>query len=76
MTQARSYLGKYQPRENADAETLRALRRKAWLEQEIAVLPLNEIRDDWTRQAVKNEAERLYGTCRNSGNLSAAGRTK
>jgi hypothetical protein len=57
----RSSLSRHQPRTPTDETEIRALRRKAWLEQEIAVLPLAEIRDDWTRQAVKNEATRLYG---------------
>lgn len=60
----RSHLSRHQPRTPTDETEIRALRRKAWLEQEIAVLPLAEIRDDWTRQAVKNEATRLYGTRR------------
>jgi hypothetical protein len=37
------------------------MRRRAWLEQGVAVLPLDAIRDDWTRQAIINEAIRLYG---------------
>ena len=37
------------------------MRRAAWRKQEIAVLRVTDIRDDWLRQAVVNEATRLYG---------------
>jgi len=37
------------------------MRRRAWREQRIAILPLDHITDDWLRQAVTNEATRLYG---------------
>lgn len=56
-----SPLGRLVPKTWADAEQLKQWRKRAWHEDQIAILPLNEIRDDWTRQAVKNEANRLYG---------------
>ncbi len=58
----RSPLGRLVPQTFADAQQLTQWRKRAWLDQEIAVLPLTEIRDDWTRQAVKNEATRMYGS--------------
>jgi hypothetical protein len=38
-----------------------AMRRRAWQEQGIAVLPLADITDDWLRQAITNEANRRWG---------------
>ena len=44
------------------AETeLVAMRRAAWRHQGVVVLRPEEVRDDWTRQALINEANRLYG---------------
>jgi hypothetical protein len=40
---------------------LLAMRRAAWRTQGVAVLRPEDIRDDWTRQALVNEANRLYG---------------
>jgi hypothetical protein len=38
-----------------------AMRRAAWRHQGVVVLRPEEVRDDWTRQALINEANRLYG---------------
>jgi hypothetical protein len=38
-----------------------AMRRAAWRDQGVVVLRPDEVRDDWTRQALINEANRLYG---------------
>jgi hypothetical protein len=38
-----------------------AMRQAAWRHQGIVVLRPDEVRDDWTRQALINEANRLYG---------------
>jgi hypothetical protein len=38
-----------------------AMRRAAWRHQGVVVLRPDEVRDDWTRQALINEANRLYG---------------
>jgi hypothetical protein len=38
-----------------------AMRRAAWRRQGVVVLRPEEVRDDWTRQALINEANRLYG---------------
>jgi hypothetical protein len=43
-----------------DGELL-AMRRAAWREQGVIMLRPDDVRDDWTRQALINEAERLYG---------------
>ena len=56
-----SYLGRYQPRTVPSDQDLRAMRRAAWLKQGLAVIDPREVRDDWTRQAIINEATRLYG---------------
>jgi hypothetical protein len=37
------------------------MRRAAWRSQGVAVLRPEDVRDDWTRQALINEANRLYG---------------
>jgi hypothetical protein len=42
-------------------EDLLALRRAAWRYQGVVVLRPEDLRDDWTRQALVNEANRLYG---------------
>ena len=43
------------------AEDLRDMRRAAWRHQGVVVLRPEDVRDDWTRQALINEANRLYG---------------
>ena len=40
---------------------LLAMRRAAWRKQGVIMLRPEEVRDDWTRQALINEANRLYG---------------
>jgi hypothetical protein len=37
------------------------MRRAAWRTQGVVVLRPEDVRDDWTRQALINEANRLYG---------------
>jgi hypothetical protein len=44
----------------AEAE-LFSMRRRAWREQGIVTLSIRCIEDPWLRQAVLNEARRLYG---------------
>jgi hypothetical protein len=46
---------------------MRCLRRSAWLRQGVIVIRPEDIKDDWTRRAVVNEAERLFGP-RREGN--------
>jgi hypothetical protein len=40
---------------------LHAMRRRAWHEQGIVNLSVSSIDDPWLRQAIINEARRLYG---------------
>jgi hypothetical protein len=37
------------------------MRRAAWRKQGIVVIRPADVRDDWARQALVNEATRLYG---------------
>jgi hypothetical protein len=57
----RSCLARHQPRTAPSDEDLLAMRRAAWRTQGVAVLRPEDVRDDWTRQALINEANRLYG---------------
>jgi hypothetical protein len=49
------------PQSAPTEDELFAMRRAAWRKQGIAVLRPGDIRDMLTRQAVVNEATRLYG---------------
>jgi hypothetical protein len=42
-------------------DDLLAMRRAAWRKQGVIMLRPEDVRDDWTRQALINEANRLYG---------------
>jgi hypothetical protein len=57
----RSCLAGAQPRIAPSDQDLQAMRRAAWRHQGVIMLRPEEIRDDWTRQALINEANRLYG---------------
>jgi len=57
----RSCLARGQPRSAPTDEDLLAMRRAAWRKQGLVVLQPEEVRDDWLRQALINEANRLYG---------------
>jgi hypothetical protein len=48
-------------RSPAPESELVAMRRTAWRHQGVVVIRPEEVRDDWTRQALINEANRLYG---------------
>jgi hypothetical protein len=37
------------------------MRRAAWRTQGVVVLRLEDVRDDWIREALINEANRIYG---------------
>jgi hypothetical protein len=37
------------------------MRQAAWRHQGVVVLRPEDLRDDWTRQVLINEANRLYG---------------
>ena len=57
----RSCLARSQPRTAPSDEDLLAMRRAAWRSQGVVVLRPEDVRDDWARQALINEANRLYG---------------
>jgi hypothetical protein len=57
----RSCLVRAQARAAPSDEDLLAMRRAAWRQQGVVVLRPDDVRDDWTRQALINEANRLYG---------------
>jgi hypothetical protein len=57
----RSCLARTQARTAPSDEDLLAMRRAAWRQQGVVVLRPDDVRDDWARQALINEANRLYG---------------
>jgi hypothetical protein len=57
----RSCLAGAQPRGAPSDEDLLGMRRAAWRQQGVVVLRPEDVRDDWTRQVLVNEANRLYG---------------
>jgi hypothetical protein len=48
-------------RQAPSGDDLLDMRRAAWRKQGVIMLRPEEVRDDWTRQALINEANRLYG---------------
>jgi hypothetical protein len=61
MRDLRSSLARHMPRSPAEAEQLHRMRSAVWHGQGIAVLRPDDVGDDWIRQAIVNEADRLYG---------------
>jgi hypothetical protein len=61
MSELRSSLSRRQPRPPMEAEQLRRMRAEAWQGQGIVVIRPEDVEDDWIRQAIVNEADRLYG---------------
>ena len=63
MTGAAGYrpLVRAQARSAPTDDDLLAMRRAAWRKQGVVVLRPEDVQDDWTRQALVDEAERLYG---------------
>jgi hypothetical protein len=59
----RSSMARAQAHTTLGEEDLLAMRRAAWRTQGVVVLRPEDVRDDWIRQALINEANRLYG-CR------------
>jgi hypothetical protein len=57
----RSCLARAQGRTAPTDDELLAMRRAAWRMQGVILLRPEDVRDDWTRQALINEAERLFG---------------
>ena len=66
-SEARGSLTRHLPRSFSTNDEMFAMRRAAWRKQEIAVLRVADIRDDWLRQAIVNEADRLYGRRNDAG---------
>jgi hypothetical protein len=61
MSEPRGSLERHLPEAAPTEQELFAMRRAAWRRQGIAVIRPADVRDDWTRQALINEATRLYG---------------
>ena len=57
----RGSLERHLPRTATNDDELFVMRRAAWRKQGIAVLRIDDLRDEIIRQAVVNEATRLYG---------------
>ena len=57
----RGSLERHLPRTATNDDELFAMRRAAWRKQGIAVLRIDDVADEIIRQAVVNEATRLYG---------------
>ena len=60
-SEPRGSLERHLPRTAPTEDELLAMRRAAWRKQGIAVIRPVDVNDDWTRQAIENEANRLYG---------------
>ena len=61
MSEPRSSLSRRQPRPRLKTEQLHRLRVAAWHSQGVVVIRPEEVEDDRIRQAIVNEADRLYG---------------
>ena len=57
----RSCLARSDGRAASTDDDLLAMRQAAWRKHGMSMLRPEELRDDWTRQALINEANRLYG---------------
>jgi hypothetical protein len=57
----RSSLARSAARSPSTVDDVLAMRRAAWRTQGVVVLRPEDVRDDWIRQALVNEANRLYG---------------
>ena len=60
-SEVRGSLERHLPRSAPTEEELFAMRRAAWRKQGIVVIRLADVRDELMRQALVNEATRLYG---------------
>ena len=60
-SETRGSLERHLRRTAPSEDELLAMRQTAWRKQGVAVLRIADIHDEWIRQAVVNEAERLYG---------------
>jgi hypothetical protein len=57
----RSCLARAEAHTAPSDDDLLAMRRAAWRSQGVIMLRPEDVRDEWTRQALINEANRLYG---------------
>jgi hypothetical protein len=57
----RSSLARTAARSPSTADEMLAMRRAAWRQQGVVVLRPEDVRDDWARQVLINETNRLYG---------------
>ena len=60
-SEVRGSLERHLPRSRPTEDELLAMRRAAWRKQGIIVLRIDDVRDEIMRQAIVNEATRLYG---------------
>ena len=60
-SEARGSLERHLPHSLPTEEELFAMRRAAWRKQGIVVIRPTDVRDEWMRQFLVNEATRLYG---------------
>ena len=60
-SEVRGSLERHLPRSLPTEDELFAMRRAAWRQQGIVVIRLGDVRDEIMRQAIVNEATRLYG---------------
>ena len=60
-SEVRGSLERHLPQPAPTEQELFAMRRAAWRKQGIVVIRPGDVRDEWTRQALINEATRLYG---------------
>jgi hypothetical protein len=61
LSEVRGSLERHLPQTAPTEQELFAMRRVAWRKQGIVVIRLADVRDDIIRQALVNEATRLYG---------------
>lgn len=61
MSTVRSCLAHVVPSGATTAQGLETLRSQCWHEKGIVVLNVEEVADDWLRQALKNEATKRWG---------------
>jgi hypothetical protein len=57
----RGSLERHLPQSAPTEDELYSMRRAAWHKQGIAMIRLADVQDEWVRQALVNEATRLYG---------------
>lgn len=67
MHRLASPLGRAMGKSSAPDEYLLHLARRAWREQGVAVIRLDDVHNDWERQAVENVANRLHGRRQEGG---------